>query len=77
MSGEAMSGDVAAQDMATAVKAEVRDVLRGPLQHLAEGHRELLVAQVALAAIKACFVHLQNPADLPKAKSPHDDGGVV
>jgi len=60
MSDELMSSEDAAQAMADAVRAKVREVLREPLKHMHSKEREELVGQVALVATTECFVFLDR-----------------
>jgi len=85
MSDELMSSEDAAQAMADAVRAKVREVLREPLESMHSKARDELVSQVALAATTECFVFLDRVQaaaavgenELPKARSPYSDGGVT
>jgi len=106
--------DRAGEELVQNVKAHVRSVLNVPLQHQSAKAREVIVSQVTMAAVQACFAFLsahdsyRNPRplefedldedrpsiededrpddedrpsefedELPKAKSPHNDGGVT
>src|SRR5215217_1662083 len=50
--------DRAGEELVQNVKAHVRNVLREVLKHQNAAHREVLITQVTMAAVQACFAFL-------------------